>query len=143
MKLEFSRQNFRKILKYQISSNSSSYSLVVACGRTDRHHGPNNRILKFLGDEPKKKTRKRYGILKNDTLECKSEVRSVECGEPARKTNAVLLVGINRECGIAGTQKQRGSAPSSALGQHSLCVRSGLRRGAHSSHSEPPRVSRA
>jgi hypothetical protein len=44
MKLEFSRQFFEKILKYQICENPSSGSRVVPCGQTDGHDEANSRL---------------------------------------------------------------------------------------------------
>jgi len=42
LKLEFSWQIFEKILKYQISWKSWSWTTVIPCGRTDRHDEENS-----------------------------------------------------------------------------------------------------
>ena len=47
MKHQFHGEIYEKVLKYQISWNRSSGSLVVPCGRADGHGDANSRYLQF------------------------------------------------------------------------------------------------
>jgi len=53
MKIEFSRQVFEKQQKTKYHENPSSVSLVVACGKTDRHMTKPKVVFRNFANAPK------------------------------------------------------------------------------------------